>query len=275
VDTGNTVRFLLTVQYDGSGFHGWQLQPDVRTVQGEIEGVLGRLAGRSRTVVGSGRTDTGVHALGQVASVDMPARWTASELRRALNATLPQDIWVEEAAAARPDFHPRYDARSRTYVYRVGTSPAARSPFHRRWCWALGEPLDLATLNSISTGLVGEHSFRAFAKAGQPERGTRCVVVAAGWDASEIGCRFTITANRYLHHMVRYLVGTMVDIARGRRPSEDLASLLAETAGVQTSPPAPPEGLFLSRVEYPETVRLSAGAAAADARTEARSETTR
>ena len=130
MDTGNTIRFLLTLHYDGSGFHGWQLQPDLRTVQGELQDVLGRLAARPRTVVGSGRTDTGVHATGQVASVDMPERWTADELRRALNATLPPDIWVQDVLPARRDFHPRYDALARTYVYRVGTIPGSRSPFH-------------------------------------------------------------------------------------------------------------------------------------------------
>ncbi|MCG6954885.1 MAG: tRNA pseudouridine(38-40) synthase TruA [Gemmatimonadetes bacterium] len=275
MDTGTTIRFLLTVHYDGSGFHGWQFQPELRTVQGELEGVLGRLAGRPRTVVGSGRTDTGVHAVGQVASVDMPTRWTARELHRALNATLPPDVWVQEVAAARPDFHPRYDALSRTYVYRVGTTPVARSPFHRRWCWPLGESLDVPALNRLSVEVVGEHSFGAFAKAGQPERGTRCTVATAHWDAWDMGTRFTITADRYLHHMVRYLVGTMVDIARGRRATQDLSALLVETVGVETSPPAPPEGLFLSQVEYPDTVRLPGGARPSKPHAEPRSETTR
>jgi tRNA pseudouridine38-40 synthase len=257
VDTRDTIRFLLTVHYDGSGFHGWQLQPGLRTVQGALQDALGRLAGRPRTVVGSGRTDSGVHATGQVASVDMPGRWTAAELHRALNAVLPPDVWVQDVFRARRDFHPRYDALSRTYVYRIGTTPEARSPFHRRWCWALGEPLDARDLDRIGACVVGGHSFEAFAKAGQPERGTHCAVAAAAWDKWELGARFSITADRYLHHMVRYLVGTMVDIARGRRQATDLAALLAGAPGLETSPPAPPEGLFLARVEYPDHVRLA------------------
>jgi tRNA pseudouridine38-40 synthase len=272
VDTGDTIRFLLTVHYDGSAFHGWQLQPGLRTVQGALEEVLGQLAARPRTVVGSGRTDTGVHATGQVASVDMPARWTPPELQRALNATLPPDIWVQDAVLARADFHPRYDALSRTYTYRVGTHPDARSPFHRRWCWALGEPLDMRTLGTLGGCLLGEHSFEAFAKAGQPERGTRCTVSRAEWHGWELGARFTITADRYLHHMVRYLVGTMVDVGLGRRPVDDLPALLDGTPGLETSPPAPPEGLFLSRVEYPDTVRLASRAATSEAHVEARNE---
>jgi tRNA pseudouridine38-40 synthase len=223
--------------------------------------------------VGSGRTDTGVHATGQVASVDMPAKWLAADLKRALNSTLPPDIWVQDVVPARHDFHPRYDAVARTYMYRVGTHPDARSPFHRRWCWSLCEPLDLRTLDRLGSVLVGKHSFEAFAKAGQPERGTRCAISAADWHGWELGARFTITADRYLHHMVRYLVGTMVDIGLGRRPAGDLAALLAGKAGLETSPPAPPEGLFLSRVEYPDTVRLTGRAALSDEHTEAQSET--
>lgn len=273
METPDTNRFLLTVHYDGSGFHGWQLQPALRTVQGELQDVLGRLAARPRVVVGSGRTDTGVHATGQVASVDMPARWTPAELRRALNATLPPDIWVQDVLPARSDFHPRYNALSRTYTYRVGTHPDARSPFHRRWCWALTEPLDMRLLGRLGACLLGEHSFAAFAKAGQPERGTRCTVSRAEWHGWELGARFTITADRYLHHMVRYLVGTMVEVGLGRRPVEDLPALLAGTPGLETSPPAPPEGLFLSRVEYPDTVRLAPGAASSDVQVEAGGET--
>lgn len=251
-----SLRLQLTVHYDGSGFHGWQFQPDQRTVQGELEAALSRLADSPRAVIGSGRTDTGVHATGQVASVDMPARWTPGDLRRSLNAILPRDIWVEEAHRVRPDFHPRYDALARTYVYRVGTQTEARSPFHHPWCWALCEPVDPVLLDAAAAYLAGGHSFLAFAKAGQPERGDRCTIARAGWDRWELGLRFTITADRYLHHMVRYLVGTMVEIARGRRPLRDLPALLASEPGLETSPPAPPQGLFLAHVEYSGHARI-------------------
>jgi len=258
VNTGAPIRFQLTLHYDGSGFHGWQFQPELRTVQGELEAALSRIADAPRTVVGSGRTDTGVHASGQVASVDLPARWDEGRLLRALNGILPRDIWVEGVRAVRSDFHPRYDAVARTYQYRVGCSPRARSPFHRGWCWALGCELDQGLLHQGAAYLTGTHSFLAFAKAGQPERGDRCSVARAAWDGWELGYRFTITADRYLHHMVRYLVGTMVDVARGRRPLGDIPALLGNEPGLETSPPAPPEGLFLARVEYPEDVCVPA-----------------
>jgi tRNA pseudouridine38-40 synthase len=260
------IRFQLIVHYDGSGFYGWQYQPDLRTVQGELQAGLSRLADSPRTVMGSGRTDTGVHATGQVASVDMPPRWDATGLHRSLNAVLPDDVWVEAVRAVRRDFHPRYDAVARSYEYRVGLAPTASSPFHRRWCWPVSEPVDGDVLGAAAATLPGEHSFRAFAKSGQPERGDRCTVAAARWTEWELGLRFTITANRYLHHMVRYLVGTMMDAARGRRPAEDVAALLAGAPDLETSPPAPPEGLFLARVEYPVHILTSAAPEAADPR---------
>lgn len=254
METPDSIRLQLTVHYDGTRFHGWQFQPDQRTVQGELEAALSRLTDGPRAVVGSGRTDAGVHAIGQIASVDMPARWPPTELHRALNAVLPADVWVQRVRRVRADFHPRFDALARTYVYRVGTDPEARSPFHRPWCWALGEEVDEPALARCARALPGDHSFRAFAKAGQPERGDRCSVASAAWDRWELGPRFTITADRYLHHMVRYLVGTMVEIARGRRAAADLPALLEPDAGLETSPPAPPEGLFLAKVEYPDHV---------------------
>ena len=250
---GEETRLGLRLHYDGSGFFGWQSQKEERTVQGELEAAVERLTGRRRTVIGSGRTDRGVHATGQVAAVDVPARWTPTEFRRACNAVLPGDLWVQEVRRVAPDFHPRYDAVARTYVYRVGLAREAWSPFHKRWCWPVRGSVDRKALEAAAARVPGDRSFRAFAKTGQPERGYRCVVETAEWsDWGELGLAFTIRANRYLHHMVRYLVGTMVDVARGRRPPEDVSALLEEPSpALETSPPAPPRGLFLAHVEYP------------------------
>jgi tRNA pseudouridine38-40 synthase len=244
-------RVKLTLHYDGAGFMGWQAQPGARTVQAELEDALSRLVDQRISVVAAGRTDRGVHAIGQVASALVPAKWTASALRRALNAILPEDIWVSAAREVPLEFHARYSATARSYEYRVGTAEAAFSPFHRRWCWPLRDALDRSALDEAARWLIGRHSFRAFAKTGQPERGDHCEVWASEWRTWECGVAYEIRANRFLHHMVRYLAGTMVDIARGRRPAEDLRRLLTNTAGLETSPPAPPEGLFLSDVVYP------------------------
>jgi tRNA pseudouridine38-40 synthase len=245
-------RIRLTLHYDGRAFHGWQVQPEQRTVQGELERILSRLTNRETAVVGSGRTDRGVHATGQVAAADVPLRWTAQSLRRATNALLPDDVWVADAALAPRWFHPRYDAATRSYVYRIGLAQHADSPFHAPWCWPLLRPIDLSAMEAAAALLVGEHSFKAFAKAGQEERGDRCTVAEARWAPWEgLGLEFHVTANRFLHHMVRYLVGTMVDVGLGERPVDHIADLLDNAPGLETSPPAPPEGLFLTGVSYP------------------------
>jgi tRNA pseudouridine38-40 synthase len=245
-------RICLTIEYDGGAYHGWQLQPDRRTVQGELEAVVSRLTARPTRVLGSGRTDRGVHAVGQVAAVDVPAPWTPERLQRAMNALLPAELRVSDARRASPGFHPRYDAESRAYVYRLGLSPVTRSPFLVRWCWPLAMPLDVRAMEAATRALPGEHSFLRFAKAGQEERGDRCTVHEARWEEwPERGLELHVAANRFLHHMVRYLVGTLVDVGRGRRPVEDLAALLEPGSTRETSPPAPPEGLFLRAVRYP------------------------
>ncbi len=253
------VRFKLTLQYDGTAFHGWQVQPGSPTIQGEVERAVARLAGERRPVVGSGRTDAGVHATGQVAAVSMPARWEGPALARSLNALLPHSIWVRSAVAVPEGFHPRRDAVLRHYRYRVGTEPEAASPFHRPWCWPLLRPLDMKAAARAAQSIVGEHDFRAFARAGQPQRGYRCRVTRARWNRRDgPGVVFEISANRFLHRMVRYLVGTMVEIALGRRDESEMLRLLQRRSLPRdgkrlpiTSSPAPPGGLFLVRVDYP------------------------
>lgn len=260
MDSAAENRLKLTLHYDGSAFFGWQIQREERTVQGVIQSALERLTGGLITVIGSGRTDRGVHATGQVAAVSVPERWSAEELHRALNAVLPNDVWVERVDRVSPDFHPRYDAIARTYEYHLGLVAEASSPFHRRWCWPHGNRADPAVLERAAAELPGTYSFERFAKAGQPERGYRCTIMSAAWEPWEtLGLSFSITADRYLHHMVRYLVGTMAQIASDQRPLADLTELLRnERTELETSPPAPPEGLFLTRVDYPEPANEAA-----------------
>lgn len=247
--------FLAVVQYDGGQFVGWQRQPASRTVQGEMEAVLQRIIDRRTVVTGAGRTDTGVHALGQAAGFLAPERWAGdvSGLHRALNALLPKDIWVERVMEMRPGFHPRKSATARRYQYVIGTDAAAESPFRRRFEWALHRALDADALATCARTLIGEHDFRGFAAAGQVKPHYRCRVALAEWAprADGAGVTFTIEADRFLHHMVRFLVGTMVDIALGRRPASDFPRLLAATDNRAASPPAPPQGLYLVCVRYP------------------------
>lgn len=250
----NNFCFKLILQYDGAAFHGWQVQPTERTVQGELEAALFNLTGRASRVIGSGRTDTGVHATGQVASVSIQATWTADKLGRALNAVLPEDIWIKSTSLVRSDFHPRYDAISRTYSYNLGLTEESRSPFNHRWCWPLKTEADVSLLQEMTQLILGEHSFKSFAKSGQPERGYTCLIQEASWDPwKDLGLSLNITGNRFLHHTVRYLVGTLTDIATKKRPIGDFEILLNQPdTSMVTSAPAPPMGLFLTQVAYRE-----------------------
>lgn len=255
--TARTVQLVL--HYDGTAFAGWQVQPKQRTVQGELERVLADLCGQRIVAQGAGRTDAGVHARGQAVGVRVPDKWTAPNLRRALNALLPADVWVAAAHAMRPEFHARYSATSRRYAYLVGTDEEAFSPFRRRTEWAFRRPFERALLDADAARLVGEHCFVAFAVRGTaPARDShRCTVHRACWMDRPGGLTFEIEANRFLHHMVRFLVGTMLDVASGRRPVDAVSRLLQSDSNDEVSPPAPAHGLFLEQVNYPADLYLT------------------
>ena len=246
---------LAVVQYDGAQFVGWQRQRDGRTVQAEFEAVLERLMGRRTTAMGAGRTDTGVHALGQGVGFGASGRWGEDPdgLRRALNALLPRDVWVERVHPMQPGFNARQSALARRYRYVIGSDDAAHSPFRRPYEWALGRGLDQAALADAAAALVGEHDFRGLASAGQVKPHYRSRVALAEWAprTDGAGVTFTIEADRFLHRMVRFLVGAMVDVTLGRRPLSDLPRLLSATDNRAASPPAPPQGLYLVAVRYP------------------------
>jgi tRNA pseudouridine38-40 synthase len=273
--------YLALLHYDGRDFAGWQRQPEARTVQAEFERVLERLCGRRVVAHGAGRTDAGVHAMGLGVSFAVPEKWTAEQLNRALNALLPRDCWVERLSEMTPGFHARKSATGRRYQYLLGTDEAAASPFRRPYEWALGRPVESQLLDRAAATLPGRQSFRAFAvrKADAngldalphlpgPDSGpTRkllgpyeCTIRQATWQPRENdrGFSFQVAADRFLHHMVRFLVGTMVDIALGRRPIDDMATLLSSADNQATSPPAPPQGLYFVAAEYPAECFLEA-----------------
>jgi tRNA pseudouridine38-40 synthase len=244
----------LVLHYDGSRFAGWQRQPTSVTVQGAVESVLERLFERHVTLVGAGRTDAGVHARGQSAHVRVPETWDASKLRRALNSLLPSDVWIAQAHNVTDQFHARFSAISRRYTYQLGTDQESASPFRRRYEWRVPwRLLDEASLTTVADALLGEHQFYGFAVRGTAPASDqhRCTITRAEWTREDGRLNFTIEANRFLHHMVRFLVGTMVDVAAGRRPAESFVELLSAHDNLAVSPPAPSHALFLDRVSYP------------------------
>lgn len=256
----NLTRFRATIQYDGTAFHGSQLQPEVRTVQGELESALSRLLDSHTRVDFAGRTDTGVHALGQEVAFSAPARWDTADLGRGISALVPHDVTVQTPRDAGDGFHPRFDAERRRYLYLVAPGDAGCTPFFRSFAWRTrlegpdpgSGPETLQRLSRLAAAIVGERDFSGFAKAGQPDRGTRCAVEVAQWHRyGQEQFLFEIVGDRFLHHMVRYLVGTMIEIAADRRPEGDMTALLGAATGSRPVFPAPPGGLYLSGVRYP------------------------
>ena len=245
--------FLATLVFHGGGFVGWQRQASGRSIQGEIERVLLRLEGKATTVYGAGRTDAGVHALGYGASFTVRSRWTPDALQRAMNALLSDECWVTSVQPMNEAFHARKCATARRYRYEIGTDASCRSPFRIGREWALGKPLDLSAMMVAAAALPGEHHFRAFAVRTTPVPHHRCRIALAEWTprTEAMGLRFTSEADRFRHHMVRFLVGTMVEIGLGKRPVGDLAQLLLRTDNDETSPPAPAAGLYFESVTYP------------------------
>jgi tRNA pseudouridine38-40 synthase len=236
------VNLRLTLEYDGTRFHGWARQPGLRTVEGVLRDAFDAVFPRWDGLAVAGRTDTGVHATGQVASVDVEGGPPVERAADALNAALPEDVAVLESAQAPDGFHARFSARSRSYRYRVLTG--CRSPLEARRAFWWPRPIDPDALRKTAAALVGEHDFRAFTPAETQHDVFLRNVLAADWTRDGDRLDFTITADSFLRHMVRTLVGTMLE------GPDRIAGLLDGAARSDAGLTAPPWGLYLQRVDY-------------------------
>lgn len=241
------------MEYDGTSYYGFQVQARRPTIQGTLEEVLARLTGEGIRIRYAGRTDAGVHAVGQVIAFHTRWRHSVADLERAWNALLPMDIAVRHVLpVADQRFHPRYSARSRVYRYTVWTAPW-RSPLHSRHSHHEPRPLDVDRMNQAAGLLVGEHDFAAFGRPTQGECTVRSVAVAEWWrpeGSTQPVLLFTVEANAFLRRMVRSMVGILLEVGKGFRTVEDVAEVLAARDRRLAAPPAPPGGLCLIEVKY-------------------------
>lgn len=236
----------MLIEYDGTAFAGWQLQPEQRTVQGELEKALQKILQEEVRVTGAGRTDAGAHAKGQVAHFDAAQSPNGINWTKAINSVLPEDAVVREVAEVKPDFNARFAAKSRSYQYRIHLGPTALERGHS---WTIFYDLDLSLLEQCAVSLSGQHDFSAFCS--EEERDKReAIVFEAAWKKEGDFLCFDITASRFLRGMVRMLVGTMVEVGRGFMSLEQFQKLLQNPDGKKGGPLAPAAGLFLMRVEY-------------------------
>jgi tRNA pseudouridine38-40 synthase len=239
----------ITLAYDGTRFVGWQRQAVGESIQGLLEDALARFEGAPLTAHGAGRTDAGVHALAQVASARVTFTHDAGTLIRALNAHLPDAIRVAAVEDAAEGFHARFSARGKTYRYQVRNTSIA-DPFDRAFVWHLPEPLSLDAMTRAASLLVGTHDFIAFRSMGSEIAGSVRTVTRSEWHHRDGVLTYEISGNGFLRHMVRAIVGTLVEIGRGWRQPDDIASLLAGGARADAGATAPPHGLFLVSVDY-------------------------
>lgn len=237
----------LIIEYDGTDFVGWQRQQNGRSVQEVLEAAIEQITAESTTVTGAGRTDSGVHARGQVANFFTESKLTAPQFLRALNGVLPDDIVVHVVEEVAESFSARYSAKEREYRYIISQVPTA---IGRNYTWQLNYHLSIEAMNVATHEILGTHDFRSFCKSEAEVEHYRCNITKALWEQTSEKLIFTIRANRFLHGMVRALVGTMVNVGRGYTSINEFKAILQLKDRTKAGQSAPPRGLFLEKVIY-------------------------
>ncbi len=241
------LNYRIIIEYDGSGFNGWQVQPGLRTIQGEIEKAVEEISGRKSNVICAGRTDAGVHAFGQVANFKSRIDWGDDSVLKALNRVLPDDIVILECEEVDSDFNARYSAIARHYEYKIFN---ARSSIRRNFYWQYPAQINFACLKRLSSMIMGEHEFESFCVRKSRKKSNLCRVTKSHWTKRDKEYTFQIIANRFLHGMVRSLVGTMIKISAGFQDEEVFTELLLKPKRSEKVFTAPPNGLYLMEVVY-------------------------
>lgn len=245
------MRYFLDIAYNGTNYHGWQVQPKMLTVQGVLEESLSRLLRHPTWVVGSGRTDTGVHAEQQLVHIDWEEPLDLEQLQFRLNAMMPPDIVVKKVFPVHPKAHARFSARARSYEYRISRQ---KDPFQQKQCYVTNRPLDVAAMNQAAALLLDWEDFECFSKVHTEVKHFRCSIREARWVEEGDRLTFFISANRFLRNMVRAIVGTLMDIGQQRMNLEEFVGVLESRDRARAGRSAPARGLFLVRVEYPDDI---------------------
>ncbi len=241
--------YKLTIEYDGTAYAGWQRQPDQPTVQGMLEAALFQISQIPTPAVAAGRTDAGVHALGQVVSFRSDKRLSPEEWTRSLNGVLPKDVCVNRTEHVPDTFHARYSAKQKTYEYRILNQPI-RPVLNRLRVWHIPKPLDLDSLKEAAHILKGQHDFSSFEGSPTDNENPTCHIHALSIHTKPPIIRIRFKADRFLKQMVRAIVGTLVEVAQGKRSPTDLKAILMAHDRRAAGKTAPPHGLFLLNVEY-------------------------
>jgi tRNA pseudouridine38-40 synthase len=243
-------NFKLCIEYDGTDYHGWQRQKNDRTIQAEIEKAIFAMTRQNLALIAAGRTDAGVHALGQTANFKCITRLTAAQLQKGLNSLLPDDIVIQALSPADDSFHARYDVKSKIYRYRIINRPLP-SAIERRYAWFIRRPLNVQAMQAATTHLPGVHDFKAFEGSGSPRSHTVREIFAARLESDPQGLlTFSIQADGFLRFMVRNIVGTLVEVGLEKISPADFRRILEFRDRKQAGATAPPQGLFLVEVFY-------------------------
>ncbi|WP_276498303.1 tRNA pseudouridine(38-40) synthase TruA [Pontibacter litorisediminis] len=242
------MRYFLEIAYDGTRFHGWQVQPNALSVQEVLEDSLNKVLREPVSTTGSGRTDTGVHASQQFVHFNAQQPLDPQQVVYRLNRILPEDISAVDLYLVQPDAHARYDAFARTYHYHI---TLRKNPFKRYHAWYHSRPLDVEKMNEAAAILLKYEDFTTFSKVKGDTKHYRCNMYEAVWRQAGEELQFTIRANRFLRGMVRLIVGTLVDVGRGKLTVQEFEQIVASQDRRRSSGAAPSEGLYLAKVEYP------------------------
>ncbi|NLM09898.1 MAG: tRNA pseudouridine(38-40) synthase TruA [Clostridiaceae bacterium] len=242
-------RIKLVIEYDGSFFHGWQIQKNVITVQEEIEKAIFRITGEKVSVTGSGRTDAGVHAYGQTAHFDTESKIPAEKFSEVLNTVLPPSVAIVSSREVSADFHARFSAVKKTYKYKVLNRPV-RSPIMEKRAWHIPKPLDIKSMNKAASYFIGFHDFTSFCASGHSVTDFERHIYHSEWTLEDDSLVYTVSGNGFLYNMVRIMTGTMVEVGLNKRQAENISELFEKKDRRLAGITAPPQGLYLWEVFY-------------------------